>query len=227
MNIVTSFYQSTNELRNKELIKTICTNLINDDIEKVHLFVDSKEDITLLENTISESMLSKIVFIDILTPTYRDLFVYANKVLNGKLVMICNSDIYLYECDNSLCNLLYKRKKVENNVNEIGVVFSLTRYEHDMSCPLIEQYMGSHDAFIFMSPIPINETNINFYQNIWGSENMILHELEKTGFIVCNPCYQIKIVHLHESNCRDENRPSIATADISGGFIPPMILKLP
>jgi len=45
MNIVTSFYQSTHELRNKELIKTLCINLTNDDIEKVHIFVDSKEDI--------------------------------------------------------------------------------------------------------------------------------------------------------------------------------------
>ena len=39
-----------------------------------------------------------------------------------------------------------------------------------------------------------------------GSENSIIDNLVDQGNKLYNPCYQIKIVHLHSSELRDENR---------------------
>lgn len=100
------------------------------------------------------------------------------------------------------CNL-----DVLNKLNEPDVVFALTRYEDDLSCPLITSYGGSHDCFMFKSPL-----NTDFLQHIqhlqhhWNSEGVVLFELNCIGAKLYNPCYQIKIVHLHASNVREPNR---------------------
>jgi hypothetical protein len=76
-----------------------------------------------------------------------------------------------------------------------------------MSSPLINNYHGSHDSFIFKSPLLIkNIDNLNFYQNIWGSEAKLLETIYNSGIKILNPCYQIKIVHLHKSQVREKNR---------------------
>jgi len=114
--------------------------------------------------------------------------------------MITNSDIYIKECD---LNIL-------NKLNDNNTVFALTRFEYDMSCPLIKKYEGSHDCFIFKSPI--NDSfvnNIQHVQHVWGSENVVLYELKNAGINIYNPCIQIKIVHLHKSDLRETNRPRI------------------
>ena len=114
--------------------------------------------------------------------------------------MITNSDIYLDKCDTNLLN------KLDNNT-----VYSLTRYEYDMSSPLIDKYEGSHDCFIFKSPINIMNSinNIKHVQHVWGAENVLLYELRKSNIKIYNPCYQIKTIHLHKSELREENRPRI------------------
>ena len=81
----------------------------------------------------------------------------------------------------------------------------MTRYEHDMTCPLITGYGGSHDAYIFNSKY-LNDSIINehthFYQNFPGIETHIIKTFCDNGFKVFNPCKQIKIVHLHKTNLR-------------------------
>jgi hypothetical protein len=110
--------------------------------------------------------------------------------------MITNADIFLYECDNNL---------LENVINT-NTAYALTRYEYNMSCPLINNYQGSHDCYIFNSKFIddkiINE-NTNFYQNFNGIETRIIKSLCDCGLKVYNPCYQIKIIHLHYSGIRN------------------------
>ena len=112
--------------------------------------------------------------------------------------MITNSDIYIAECD----------KTVLEKLNDNNTVFALTRYEYDMSCPQITYFCGSHDCFIFKSPINFMNriNNINHVQHVWGSENVVLYELINNNIIIYNPCYQIKIVHLHRSELREIDR---------------------
>jgi hypothetical protein len=108
--------------------------------------------------------------------------------------MITNSDIYLHEIDINCIN------KISNNV------YALTRYEHDLSSPLIDKFCKSHDAFIFKSPVNIDLEKAKHVQNVRGSENSIIDNLIENGNKLYNPCYQIKIVHLHASMLRDKGR---------------------
>ena len=195
IHIITSFYISNlesgkNGERNIELQNALNNNLSNPLIDTVHLYVDNNE---ALEYILSLNN-PKIVIISVGSqPLYSDLFNYANKELNDKICMVTNSDIYLHKCDIEILNKL----------NEPNVVFAMTRYEHDLSCLQIYRFYGSHDSFIFKSPINIDIDCIQHNQNVLGSENVVCYELRKNNNILFNPCYQIRIVHLHLSQVRN------------------------
>jgi hypothetical protein len=166
-------------------------------IEKIHLFID--DDVAL--EYIKQLNTSKIVVIAVgKQPMYSDLFTYATQNLVGKICMVTNSDIYLYKFRSNL----YKHLEDQNTV------YTLTRYEHDMSCPFIKKYIGcySHDSFIFKSPLKNTEfiDKIVHPQNVWGSENVLMYELNKCGIRMFNPCYQAIIVHLHKTELREPDR---------------------
>jgi hypothetical protein len=196
INIITSFYyiekndkQSID--RNEELIGSLKKNISNNFVDKIFLYIDNINALNIVNDLNSE----KIYIIDIgKQPLYSDMFKYANDNLNDKLCMITNSDIYLHEIDINCIN------KISNNV------YSLTRYEHDLTSPLIDNFRGSHDVFMFKSPVNIDLEKAKHVQNVWGSENSIIDNLIENGNKLYNPCYQIKIVHLHASNLRERNR---------------------
>ena len=202
INLITSFYISRlqaarNNQRNNEIRECLDKNLKNSLIEKIHLYVDDNEALEYINSLNND----KIHVISIgAKPLYSDFFSYALTNLKDKICMISNSDIYLADCVVSLF------KKLDNNT-----IFALTRYESDMTSPMIEKYCGSHDCFIFNSKLNFinNLNNIKHIQNVWGSENVVLYELKKANIKVYNPCYQIITVHLHESNLRNSDRKRI------------------
>lgn len=200
IHIITSFYISENNDRTNELVKALDNNLHSDYIDKIHLFVDDEKCVDYLKNRCKQLFHSKIKIVEIgKQPLYSDLFNYCN-TLKDKICMITNSDIWLYSIGN--INILNKLKENNNKT-----IFSLTRHEHDFSYPLIKNYCGSHDAFVFISPID-NQIikHVQHKQNVWGSENVVLYELNKAKYTLYNPCIQIKIIHEHKSNIRDHNR---------------------
>ena len=204
INLITSFYISRfhselNNDRNDELRQCLNKNLENDFVEKIHLYVDDDEAFDYVKTLNND----KITVISVGTkPLYSDLFSYALDNLQNKICMITNSDIYIHELDEHLVHGL--------NANH-DVVFALTRYEHDLSCPLISHPCGSHDCFIFKSPLNFHDRieNIKHVQHHWGAEGIILYELAQNNIKLLNPCFQIKIVHLHKTGLREETRPRI------------------
>ena len=148
----------------------------------------------LLNNT------EKIVVIEVgKKPKYTDFFNYILNNLTDKICMIINSDIYLHEIDESLIE----------NIKENKIAYALTRYEYDMSHPLIDDYRGSHDAYIFNSKFldqTILNEHTNFYQNFPGIETHIIKAFCDNGFKVYNPCKQLKIVHLHKTQLRNHGQ---------------------
>ena len=200
INIVSTFYISNssseqNNLRIKELEDSLINNLLCPIIEKIHLFVDNEPSLNRL-NEISNNS-DKIVIIEIgKKPKYSDFFEYILNNLKDNICMILNADIYLHEYQEDLIKNLIDNK----------IVYTLTRYEYDMSHPLIDGYCGSHDCYIFNSKF-INASIINedttFYQNFPGIETHIIKSLCDQGFKVYNPCMQLKIVHLHKSDVRN------------------------
>ena len=202
LNIVTSFFipkftSNLNADRYEELKMALNKNLESRLIEKVYLFVD--DDLAL--EYITQLNSPKIVVIAVgKQPMYSDLFTYATQNLAGKFCMITNSDIYL----NKFPSNLYKHLEDQNTV------YALTRYEHDMSCPLIKKYQRchSHDSFIFKSPLKNTDfiSKIIHPQNVWGSENVLMTELNKCCIRIFNPCMQAVIVHLHKTELREHDR---------------------
>jgi hypothetical protein len=100
------------------------------------------------------------------------------------------------------------------------MVFSLTRHEHDFTKPLIDEYMGSHDSFLFIAPIKKSILkHIQHKQNIWGAENVVLFELDKLNYKLLNPCNSIKIIHEHRSGIRNNGtRMNEGDYDGDGNF---------
>ena len=164
IHLITSFYLPVQENRKAEIIKCLNKNIENPDISKIHLFLDNDECVDFIK-TVNNSE-SKINIIEIgKQPLYSDLIRYANTI-TGQICMISNSDIWLHKIsDNRLLNMLKNKK----------TVYALTRYEHDFSCPLIDKYHGSHDVFIFESPLDDRIIkHVQFVQSVNGSENVML-----------------------------------------------------
>ena len=203
INIISTFYISKysstlDNLRSKELEACLVNNLASKFIEKIHVFVDDNEALNKLKELTNNS--EKVIVIEVgKKPMYTDFFNYIINNLNNKICMITNSDIFLYECDENLID----------NLKENKIAYALTRYEYNMSHPLIDKYQGSHDCYIFNSKF-INENIINehtnFYQNLPGIETHLIKNFCDNGFKVYNPCHQIKIIHLHKTQLRNHGK---------------------
>jgi hypothetical protein len=203
INLVTSFFNkndSNYNERNKEFITALSNNLSCDYFEKIHLFIDDKYSESILDTIIKkENKVNKVTKIFLKKqPTYQDFLKYANDNLKNKIVMVSNSDIYLSKCDNNL---------IEKCICQKNNIFALTRFENENYKPLIDKYQGSHDSFIFKSPINYNIIEqSNFVQNVWGSENVLIWLFHKHNYKILNPCNQIKIIHVHKSDVRPQDR---------------------
>jgi hypothetical protein len=203
INIVTSFFVSKLSRpniaeRNAELVSALQKNVDSPFVDQVHLFVDNEPSMNRLKEVFADALVSgKIVIAsEGKQPLYADLFQYANDALKGKICMVTNSDIYIHSCESRLVE----------NLRDKPMLYALTRHEYDMSCPLIHDYHGSHDSFIFQSPLAISVDELKFPQNVWGSENKLLRTIYNQNIQIFNPCQQIKIVHLHKSQIREANR---------------------
>lgn len=118
----------------------------NNNICKIHLYVDNNN---ALNKAITLNKDNKLNIINIgKQPLYSDMFEYAIDNLKDEIVMISNSDIYLYKCDLDILS------KLNNNV------YSLSRHENDLKCKVYG--WGSHDAFIFY-PKYINKNILKIY----------------------------------------------------------------
>lgn len=201
IHIITAFYisKTDNTLdieRTTELFTCLQKNMENELISKIHLFLDDADAMSKI-NTLSHHVnFGKIVIVEIGgRKKHSDYFRYAITALKDSLCMIMNSDIYLYEFDVTL---------LDRFANDKALCFALTRYEHDLKCPLINRYTGSHDAYLFRPSLldfGVLEL-VDFYPNISGIETRILNALFTYKYTLVNPCYQVKIVHLHKSELR-------------------------
>ena len=203
INIISTFYiskygSSLDNDRTNELCDSFINNLNNDIVEKIHIFVDDFESLKKLNEVTYKNYNSKKISIIKIKKilTYHDFFNYILDKLPNDICMITNSDIYLHFYDINILNLLSYEK----------YCYALTRYEYDMTHPLIDNYFSSHDCYIFNSKYLDNRIiceNTNFKQNLLGIESRIIKSFCELGYKVFNPCKQIKIVHLHKTNLRN------------------------
>ena len=145
-------------------------------------------------------------------PTYKEFLEFVkDNIPEKEVVCIMNSDIYFHES----VDFSFIKRHLKDNM-----IFGLTRHEHTNldhsecnsdTCSLVYLHRGSHDTFIFRTPIPsaIDLDSINNRQNLFGSENVFLHAWNKAKWTVKNPCHQMKTVHLHRNRVYFENYPRI------------------
>jgi len=224
MDIIQSFYYSSDNNRQQEIEHTLNSNLNKEYVKCIHLFIE-ENDYELFINSlfITHEKYNKITLVKVEgQPTYPDLFTYGC-YLENKNCCICNSDIEfnIENNDMRLLERLYNDK----------VVYFLTRHEYDMSCPLITNFGGSHDAFMFHSNTlrsTIHNADfsfINYIQNTSGIEALLtLFFIEKLHYKIFNPCFQIKLIHHHQSHVRLWNRTT--TGQNTVGYTHPTPLNV-
>ena len=227
IHIISTFYISNmNDIldneRNQELEESLLENLQLSIVEKIHLFVEDNFAMDKLMKLTNNS--NKIVIISIgIKPNYSQIFKYILNNLKNHICMIINADIFIYKYD----------LKVINFLKDCKWIYALTRYEYDLSYPLISDYQGSHDAYLFnsffLTKSILNEY-LDFYQNQPGIETRIIKNFYDNGFNILNPCIEIQIVHLHKSNLRNyhsgwiglHNHGDIMQHKQSNWWIPPI-----
>lgn len=148
--------------------------------------------------------------------TYNDYFEYSLTIPDDDIVIISNLDIYF---DNTL-------KLVDQYLTSEDV-FALTRWDDTgegntiTNGEFVPYYNAatSQDTWIFRSRIkPMNRTECDYTLGVPACDNRIAYEFANAGYIVSNPCVDVKIYHNHKTNIRFYNRD---------GFLPGRCLKLP
>ena len=147
MELITSFYYSYNLERLNELKEKIKNNIKKDFIKKINLIITEEDNKKFQEENFLDinytNKLNIIIYNN--KPTYKYL-IELIKNINNKIVCICNSDIEIFLINHKILNKL-------DDTN----CFFLTRHEDHNNKPLIDNYLGSHDAFIVKSDILKNK----------------------------------------------------------------------
>ena len=191
---------------------SICNNIHNPYISHIHFLQPFSIDtwsnpfyqLSRYCNVTMSKFTEKVRFYRGWTPNPRlsakSAFEFANRYLVGYVVILANLDI---EFDETLGLLQQDRKLSYSNA------YFLSRYESEESKSLITtqcspEYMGSHDSFIFVPPLPRPLiSRCNFQLGQVGMEARLIWEFEMSGLTVSNPCLSVKTWHHHSSNIRN------------------------
>ena len=216
MEIIQSFYYSSNNIRQNEIELCLFKNLNNQLINKIHLFITENDSNTFKISLFNKHENREKIVLLVLNhqPTYPELFSYAYN-LKDIICCICNSDI----------EIVFEDTNILPKLNNENIIYFLSRYEYDMSCPQITNFQGSHDAFVFHSDtLKLNIENkdmkfIHYIQNTSGIEALLtIYFIELLKYKIFNPCWQIKLIHHHKSNIRlwiNQRKPPVGYTAVS------------
>jgi hypothetical protein len=188
-------------IRQQEYNFCFVRNIHQPFVKKIHIFLEFPDDINYYID-LAGSHASKLEFIPFGSqPHYSDFIKYVKEnISDDTIVCIMNGDILL---DSNLPMSL-----IDKHVQGLSM-FGLTRHEFTdenhvtcnlETCNLIHNYWGSADAFIMRTPLSksISLDKIDFKQNLFGAENIFQKYLKEAGYLIKNPCYQIRLFHVHQ-----------------------------
>lgn len=155
-------------------------------------------------------------------PTYADFFAYAGQLTSQRLTMVCNADVYLSPKHFNVPDVqaLFQQASAgvdgETNASSpvtptrrtqspVKLALALTRYESDnvLDAPFLYNYRGSHDAFVFVPPVPPTFlAAVHHAQNGYKAENVVLHAWQQHGYLTLNPAFDLRLVHRHAADVR-------------------------
>lgn len=180
MILLVGFYGERSAARAAELAECLRRNCESPHVDEVHVFLEEGGEPDYRHPKIRMVPIGRRLL-------YRDLCDYANRKLNGRQVIIANSDIYF---DQSL-------KRI-GRYDLGGQLLCLSRWDvqTDGSSRLFE-FASSQDAWIFAAPI--REFRCDWHLGMPGCENRLAYEAERAGLRVSNPSRSVRAHHLHLS----------------------------
>lgn len=204
INLLISYFKSDNDYRNYEIETSLVNNIDLKFINKIYLFSEYVFDEKYFECS------NKIKLVKCKNrPTYSDMFRFVRKNRMEKDInIISNADIYF---DNSILNSLNIR---------YDECYALTRYDNDI---LHDRPEVTQDAWMFKNVNSKLIENSKIRLGIPGCDNYIAAVFNESGYKVLNPCYDIIINHLHESNIRTYKEEERLTEKEL--FVEPVYLK--
>jgi len=179
INLFTSWYKSNRDKENEECLRR---NIENPLIDKIYLLSEDDKEIFTNEKVILIRLNHR--------PHYNDFFNAAND-FNPDISIIANSDIYFNESLSFLSRLREEK------------CYALSRWDNIEERLQLFNRMDSQDAWIFKGKI--KDVNSNFEIGRLGCDNRIAHELNQSGYLLRNPCYDIQACHLHKGNNGDNS----------------------
>jgi len=186
--LITTYYKSSHEIRQKEIDDCLINNFNNKYIKKIYLLNDSVYELNFINDL--NNKITQIVVDDENKERlgFDYAFGYVNNSLSGEKCIISNSDIYF---DSTL--ELLKEYDFESKC------LALTRYDDNK----LKFKSNSQDSWIFQSPINIDLSNLNFKFGHPGCDSRINQIIKDSGYHIINPCLSIKTHHLHSSGIRN------------------------
>ena len=197
MILITTYYKSKNEERQKEIDRCLKNNFENSYIEKIYLLNNELYDLNFKGNKIIQIIISKEK--DYILK-YKDAIQFINENLKNKICILSNSDIYF---DETLSKI--NDKNIKDNF------FALLRYDEqeDGSKKIFTRYDiprdDSQDCWIFNSPLNIDLDKLNFSFRTLGCDSIFATIVHQSNINVSNPSYDIIITHLHKTEFRTYN----------------------
>lgn len=140
-------------------------------------------------------------------PTFKGLFKLTD-LYPSDVNCFCNSDIYFKAETIHLLNTIKENE-----------CYALTRYDLKDGKDIFFGRRDSQDAWIFRGVIkPINA---DFKPGMWGADNRLAYEIKKAGYKISNPSLDIKTIHVHEVDNRDQVRTKENTVPPPYFLLPP------
>jgi len=139
-------------------------------------------------------------------PTFENLFKLSESYPND-VNCYCNSDIYFKAETFHLLNTIKEKE-----------CYALTRYNIDGGKEIFFGRRDSQDAWVFRGSVI--SINAPFTAGRWGCDNRLAFEIKKAGYKIKNPSLDLRVIHIHEVDNRDNTRTKENT-------VPPPYLLIP
>lgn len=197
INLITTYYKTSDENRNNEINKCLIKNVENKNIKKIYLLNNNIYDFNFINDNnykIKQVLISKEIDYKL---KYKDAFIFINEYLKNEICILSNSDIYF----NETLSLI-------NDINIKNSVFALLRYDEDINGDLsiLKKYNipreDSQDSWIFKSPLNIDLNQLNFSMGTLGCDNVFANIIYENNIKITNPSLDIITIHVHLTNFR-------------------------
>jgi len=190
--LITSYFNSPHDQRQREIDECLVRNVKNPWIDKIYLLNDRYYPLDFILD--HKNKIEQVVMVEGYKKNrllYSSAIHFANTHLSGKdICILSNLDIYFDDSLNMLRAYNLDRK-----------FLALSRYENNI---LVDE-KDSQDTWIFQCPFlteMMDHRDLEFGFGVPGCDNRIARIALDHGYNVVNPSRTIRTHHLHESKHR-------------------------